>query len=102
MKAKHRTEITYEAHETTVIRYGRGQTTGYCGKCHMYTPNLSVEQAIPILAATRAAIETSIQQGRIHAIEREGDPPMLCGNSVRQSLIGANANGGCEDHKGQE
>jgi hypothetical protein len=92
MRAKHRTEITYEAHETTVIRYGRGQTTVYCRQCEMYTPNLSVEQAMPILAVTSLAIERSIREGKVHAIEGSGDPPMLCGNSLRQLLHRENTN----------
>lgn len=89
MKAKQRTEITYEAHETTVIRYGRGQTTRYCRRCGMYTPDLSVDQATSILAVAPVAIERSIREGKVHAIEGAGDPLILCGNSLRL-LLGEN------------
>ena len=88
MKAKQRTEITYEAHETTVIRYGRGQSTAYCPRCGMYTPDLSMDQATSMLSVTPVEIESSIRDGQIHAIESAAGQRMMCGNSIRLLLLG--------------
>lgn len=90
MKTKQRTEITYEAHETTVIRYPRRQTTGYCRDCGTYTPNVSIAQAASILSVTPLAIDRSVRDGRIHAIDSGSDALMLCGNSLRLLLVGEN------------
>ena len=93
MKAKQRTEITYEAHETTVIRYGRGQSSVYCRQCGIYTANLSVAQASSILSVTPLEMDRSIRDGQIHTIDDAIDPMILCGNSIRLLLLGENTDG---------
>jgi len=89
MKAKQRTEITYEAHETTVIRYARGQSSVFCRECGMYTPNLSIDQAALILSLTPLDVDKSISDGQVHTIEGPVGPLILCGNSIRR-LLGEN------------
>jgi len=92
MKAKHRTEITYEAHETTVIRYDRGQSSVFCGECGMYAPYLSIAQASLILSITPIEMDGSIRDGQVHVIDGAPEPLMLCGNSIKRLLLGENAN----------
>ena len=87
MKAKQRTEITYEAHETTLIRYAARQSMVYCPQCGRYAPDLSMAQATSMLSTTPLEIERSIQDDEIHAIEN-GGRLVLCGNSVRMLLLG--------------
>jgi hypothetical protein len=87
MKAKHRREITYEAHETTVIRYGRAQSTVFCRVCGAYASGISMAQAMTLLSFTTSVLESSIRDGRIHVIVSEGRV-ILCANSLRALLIG--------------
>jgi len=93
MKAKRRTEITYEAHETTVIRYDRGQSSVYCRECGMYAPNLSMAQAALMLSLTPLELDGSIRDGQVHMIDGAIGSPMLCGNSIRRLLLGEDSNG---------
>ena len=82
MKAKHRTEVTMQTHERTVIRFGRGGPTILCRMCKANTRHFSIDQAVSIFELSQQAITRLVGDNEIHSTEDAGGSLMLCGNSL--------------------
>jgi hypothetical protein len=82
MKAKQRTEITMETHETTVIRFGQGQTIIFCESCEANTRHLSIVQAVSILRLSEPAISRLAGDKQIHSTQNADGLLLLCGKSL--------------------
>ena len=82
MKAKQRTEVTMQTHERTVIRFGQGSPTLYCGMCQAKTRHFSVAQAVSIFELSQAAVTSLAGDNEIHSTQDARGSLMLCGNSL--------------------
>jgi hypothetical protein len=84
MKAKRRTEITRETHETTIIRFKQNQPAVYCAECGHLTRHLSVGQTVSLFSLSEAEIWSLAEQKRIHSQQTAEGLMLLCGNSLGQ------------------
>ncbi len=82
MKAKQRTEITMETHETTVIRFGQHKTMLFCEACQTTTQHLPVIQAVSVLPLSEPAISRLAGDKHIHSTKNAAESLLLCGNSL--------------------
>jgi hypothetical protein len=82
MKTKQRTEITFETHELTIIRFRHRAATAYCVQCRAETMHLSAAQSVSILPLTEAEIFHLTETGQIHSTENADGLLLLCGNSL--------------------
>ena len=82
MKAKRRTEITIETHETMIIRFQQSQIIVFCESCQMDSQHLSLVQAVSILSLSETEINLLVGEKHIHYLETETGEFLICGNSV--------------------
>lgn len=82
MKAKRRTEITFETHEITVVGFRQSQPIIFCEACQTQVSHLSVAQAVSIFSLSALEIKNLAATGQIHSNESEGGLLTLCGNSL--------------------
>ena len=71
-----------QTHERTVIRFGRGAPTLFCGMCQANTRHFSIEQAVSIFELSQRAISLLVRDGEIHSTPVADGSLMLCGNSL--------------------
>jgi hypothetical protein len=83
MGIKHRTEITIETHETTIIRVSTRQTANaFCEICRTTHKHFSVRRAAAILRLSETAIFRLVEDGKIHSTETAAGRLLVCGNSL--------------------
>jgi hypothetical protein len=89
MGIKHRTEITIETHETTIIRVSTRQTANaFCEICRTTHKHFSVRRAAAILRLSETAIFRLVEDGKIHSTETVGGRLLVCGNSLAAMIEG--------------
>jgi len=79
MKKKQRTEITFETHEVTVIRFRRSIKL-YCETCRKLVPHLRLESASGLFPETE--LSRAAADGQIHSTLAGGDGRLFCGVSL--------------------
>ena len=82
MKAKRRTEITLETHETTIIRFRQTNAAAYCAECQRHTSHLSVAQAVSVLSLSESAVLCLAKDKKIHSSRTADAALLLCSNSL--------------------
>ena len=83
METKHRTEITIETHETTIIRVSTRQTANaFCEICRTTHKHFSVRRAAAVLRLSETAIFRLVEGGKVHSTENAAGALLVCSNSL--------------------
>ena len=69
-------------HEVTVVRVQTGPA--FCRECGSVSPQLSLDEAVAVLAMTSVAFRRLIQAGRVHHRAMADGSVEICGNSVSE------------------
>jgi hypothetical protein len=90
METKHRTEITIETHETTIIRVSMRQTVNaFCEICRTTHKHFSVRRAAAILRLSETAIFRLVEDGQVHSTENAAGALFVCINSLSAVIEGS-------------
>jgi hypothetical protein len=82
MKAKRRIQVTFETHETTVIRFGQNQKMFFCQSCQAETRHLSVAEAAFIAKVSEVTVFRLAEERLVHSIEVFNGKLMICADSI--------------------
>ena len=83
MKTKNRTEISFETHEVTIIRFNLNQTVvRFCAACGANVRYLPVSRAAGVLRISERQVYRLIENGQIHSTETETGALLVCRNSL--------------------
>src|SRR5438128_7477565 len=94
MGIKHRTEITIETHETTIIRVSTRQTANaFCEICRTTHKHFSVRRAAAILRLSETAIFRLVEDRQVHSTENAAGALFVCINSLPAGIEGREIEG---------
>ena len=82
MKIKQRTEVSMVTHEVTVVRVQA--VPAFCRECGAVSPQLSVDEAVAVLAMTESVVRRLVETGHLHHRSASDGSIEICGNSVSE------------------
>jgi len=83
MKAKtRRTEIRIETHEIKVVRFSKGRSRRFCGKCGKDVPVLVIENAVDVMDLAIPELIRLVHIENVHLVDVSDSSVLICGSSL--------------------
>lgn len=88
MRKKQRTEIRFETHEVTIIRFRQTQSaTRFCAACRASVRHLPISRAAAILRISETEVFRLVESKQIHSTETETGELLVCQNSLEKQFF---------------